>query len=142
MYRSAPGARKGPIGPYSPPVPGTTLLVVDDDPVIQRLLQVNFEMEGYEVVLAGDGVEAMERAREVRPALIVMDVMMPRMDGLEAAGRLKADPDTASIPIIILSAKAQDVDVKAGRATGADDYMTKPFDPLELLQRVAALVGR
>lgn len=123
-------------------MPGETLLVVDDDPVIQKLLQVNFEMEGYQVVLAGDGVEAMEKAAEVRPALIVMDVMMPRMDGLEAAGRLKADSATASIPIIILSAKAQDADVKAGRSTGADEYMTKPFDPLELLDRVAALLER
>ena len=119
-----------------------TLLVVDDDPVIQKLLQVNFEMEGYQVVLAGDGVEAIDKAREVGPDLIVMDVMMPRMDGLEAAGRLKADAATASIPIIILSAKAQDVDVKAGRATGANEYMTKPFDPLELLDRVAALLAR
>ena len=119
-----------------------TLLVVDDDPVIQKLLQVNFEMEGYQVVLAGDGIEAIEKAREVGPDLIVMDVMMPRMDGLEAAGQLKADAATASIPIIILSAKAQEVDVKAGRATGADEYMTKPFDPLELLERVAALISR
>ncbi|HEX5267712.1 MAG TPA: response regulator [Acidimicrobiales bacterium] len=121
---------------------GETLLVVDDDPVIQKLLQVNFEMEGYQVVLAGDGVEALEKAAEVHPDLILLDVMMPRMDGLEAAGRLKADAATASIPIIILSAKAQDADVKAGRATGADEYMTKPFDPLELLERVAALLER
>ena len=121
---------------------GETLLVVDDDPVIQKLLQVNFEMEGYQVVLAGDGLQALEKAAEVRPDLIVMDVMMPRMDGLEAAGRLKADAATASIPVIILSAKAQDADVKAGRASGADEYMTKPFDPLELLERVAALLGQ
>jgi DNA-binding response OmpR family regulator len=121
---------------------GETLLVVDDDPVIQKLLQVNFEMEGYQVVLAGDGVEALEKAAEVHPALIVLDVMMPKMNGLEAAERLKADPATASIPVIILSAKAQDADVKAGRATGADEYMTKPFDPLELLDRVAALLQR
>lgn len=121
---------------------GETLLVVDDDPVIQKLLQVNFEMEGYQVVLAGDGVEALEKVAEAPPDLIVLDVMMPRMDGLEAAERLKADAATASIPVIILSAKAQDTDVKAGRATGADEYMTKPFDPLELLDRVAALLER
>jgi DNA-binding response OmpR family regulator len=123
-------------------VSGETLLVVDDDPVIQKLLQVNFEMEGYQVVLAGDGMEALEKAAEVHPDLILLDVMMPRMDGLEAAGRLKADAATASIPIIILSAKAQDADVKAGRASGADEYMTKPFDPLELLERVGALLER
>ena len=121
---------------------GSTLLVVDDDPVIQKLLQVNFEMEGYEVVLAADGLEALEKAQELVPDLIVLDVMMPRMDGLEAAARLKRDPATSAIPIIMLSAKAQDVDVKAGRATGADEYITKPFDPLELLERVAELLGR
>ncbi|HEV2368355.1 MAG TPA: response regulator [Acidimicrobiales bacterium] len=123
------------------PAPAT-ILVADDDPVIQKLLQVNFQMEGYEVVLAGDGLEAVEKAGQVSPDLIVLDVMMPRMNGLDAAERLKADPVTASIPIIILSAKAQEIDVKAGRATGADDYMTKPFDPLELLDRAAALMGR
>jgi len=122
------------------PAPAT-VLVADDDPVIQKLLQVNFQMEGYEVVVAGDGQEAVEKAGEVHPDLIVLDVMMPRMNGLDAAERLKADPATASIPIIILSAKAQEVDIKAGRAAGADEYMTKPFDPLELLEKVAALIG-
>jgi len=91
--------------------------------------------------VAGDGQEAVEKAGEVHPDLIVLDVMMPRMNGLDAAERLKADPATASIPIIILSAKAQEVDIKAGRAAGADEYMTKPFDPLELLEKVAALIG-
>ena len=118
-----------------------TVLVADDDRVIQKLLQVIFQMEGYEVVLAGDGVEAVEKAHEVHPKLIVLDVMMPRMNGLDAAEKLKGDPETASIPIIILSAKAQEIDIKAGRATGADEYMTKPFDPLELLERAAALIG-
>ena len=123
-------------------MPGHTVLVVDDDPVIQKLLQVNFQMEGYEVVLAGDGVEAIEKAREVHPDLIVLDVMMPRMNGLEAAEKLKADSATSAIPIIILSAKAQEVDVKAGKATGVEEYMTKPFDPLELLARVGELIDR
>ena len=123
-------------------MPGHTVLVVDDDPVIQKLLQVNFQMEGYEVVLAGDGVEAIEKAREVHPDLIVLDVMMPRMNGLEAAEKLKADSATSAIPIIILSAKAQEVDVKAGKATGVEEYMTKPFDPLELLARVGELISR
>lgn len=118
-----------------------TVLVADDDPVIQKLLQVNFQMEGYEVVLAGDGVEALEKAGEVGPDLIVLDVMMPRMNGLDAAEKLKADPATASIPIIILSAKAQEVDIKAGQATGVEEYMTKPFDPLELLEKAAALIA-
>jgi len=118
------------------------ILVVDDDPVIQKLLQVNFQMEGYEVRLAGDGVEALEKVAEERPDLILMDVMMPRMNGIETASKLKSDPKTKGIPIIILSAKAQDADVRTGRATGADDYVTKPFDPLDLLERVAALIAR
>ena len=118
----------------------TTVLVVDDDPVIQKLLQVNFEMEGYSVITASDGLEGLERARADRPDIIVCDIMMPRMDGLEVTRTLKADPDTASIPIILLSAKAQQADVTAGQATGANDYVTKPFDPLDLLQRVAGFL--
>src|SRR5581483_695974 len=117
-----------------------TVLVVDDDPVIQKLLQVNFEMEGYIVITAGDGVEGLERARADRPDIIICDIMMPRMDGLEVTRTLKGDPDTAPIPIVLLSAKAQQADVNAGEATGANAYVTKPFDPLDLLERVAALL--
>lgn len=117
-----------------------TVLVVDDDPVIQKLLQVNFEMEGYSVITAGDGVEGLEKARANHPDAIVCDVMMPKMDGLEVARALKSDAATSGIPIILLSAKAQQADVKAGTDAGADEYLTKPFDPLELLERVAALI--
>lgn len=120
---------------------GGTVLVVDDDPVIQRLLQLNFSMEGYEVLVAGDGLEAVERATEAVPDLIVLDVMMPRMDGLQAASALKSDPRTKGIPIIMLSAKAQEVDQRAGRDAGVDAYMTKPFDPLDLLEKAAELLG-
>ena len=116
------------------------MLVVDDDPVIQKLLQVNFEMEGYTVVTASDGLEGLERARAESPDVIICDIMMPRMDGLEVARALKGDPETAGIPILLLSAKAQQADVAAGQASGADDYVTKPFDPLDLLQRVAGLL--
>lgn len=118
------------------------MLVVDDDPVIQKLLQVNFEMEGYSVVTAADGEEGLARARADHPDVIVLDVMMPKMNGLEVAQALKADESTAGIPIILLSAKAQEADVQAGRETGANDYVTKPFDPLDLLERVAGLVHR
>jgi DNA-binding response OmpR family regulator len=117
------------------------ILVVDDDPVIQKLLHVNFQMEGYDVVIAGDGQEALDKARSVRPDLIVLDVMMPKLDGLQVAAILKSEEATAAIPIIMLSAKAQDVDVKAGMGAGADEYMTKPFDPLHLLARAADLMG-
>jgi CheY-like chemotaxis protein len=117
-----------------------TVLVVDDDPVIVQLLKVNFEMEGYEVLTASDGERGIDRARHEKPNLVVLDVMMPRMDGLEAARRLRADPDTGRLPIMLLSAKAQAADIRAGEAV-ADAYVTKPFDPLELLERVAKLIA-
>jgi CheY-like chemotaxis protein len=123
-------------------VADTTVLVVDDDPVIQKLLQVNFEMEGYTVLTASDGVEGVERARADNPDIIICDIMMPRMDGLEVTKTLKADPATAKIPILLLSAKAQQADVAAGENSGADAYVTKPFDPLDLLQRVSGLLSR
>ncbi len=115
------------------------MLVVDDDPVIVRLLRVNFEMEGYEVTTAADGEEGLAAVRASRPDIVVSDVMMPRLDGLSFAAALKADPISARIPVILLSAKAQSTDIDAGLEV-ADDYMTKPFDPLELLDRVAALI--
>ncbi|GAC1595865.1 MAG: hypothetical protein NVS3B21_19280 [Acidimicrobiales bacterium] len=118
-----------------------TILVVDDDPVIQRLLAVNFEMEGYRVVTAGDGIEGLDRVADDRPDLILLDVMMPRMDGIAVVRRLKADPATAAIPVILLSAKAQSTDISGGLDAGADDYVTKPFDPLELLDKVEVLIG-
>ncbi|MCU4186473.1 response regulator [Acidiferrimicrobium sp. IK] len=117
-----------------------TVLVVDDDPVIVTLLRVNFEMEGYTVIDAGDGEEGLAVTRRERPDVIVLDVMMPKLDGLGMARQLRADPDVASIPILLLSAKAQATDVAAGLAV-ADDYVTKPFEPLELLDRVAALLA-
>jgi len=119
-----------------------TVLVVDDDPVIQRLLRVNFEMEGYDVIVAGDGVDGLERARAEHPDIVVLDIMMPRMSGLDVAKALKADPDTASIPVLLLSAKAQEADLQAGDESGADGYLTKPFDPLQLLQRVEQLLTK
>jgi two-component system alkaline phosphatase synthesis response regulator PhoP len=118
-----------------------TVLVVDDDPVIVTLLRVNFEMEGYTVISAGDGEEGLETARRERPDVIVLDVMMPRLDGLGMAKALRGDPATAGLPILLLSAKAQASDIAAG-AKVADDYVTKPFEPLELLDRVARLLAR
>ena len=118
-----------------------TVLVVDDDPVIQRLLKVNFEMEGYDVLVAKDGVDGLEMARAEHPDIVVLDIMMPRMSGLDVVKALKADPDTASIPVMLLSAKAQEADLRAGDDSGADDYLTKPFDPLQLLPRVEQLLA-
>ena len=123
-------------------MPAFTVLLVDDDPVILKLLQVNFEMEGYTVITAGDGAEGLARARAERPDIVLLDIMMPKMDGLEVTRALKSDKETKSIPIILLSAKAQVSDVQQGKDIGADDYLTKPFDPLELLERVNHLLNR
>lgn len=116
------------------------VLAVDDDPVIRQLLEINLELEGYEVRLAGDGVEAVEAAREFRPDLILLDVMMPRMDGWQACATIREDADLAEIPVVFLSARAQDADVEKGEALGAAAYLTKPFDPGDLLDLVAELV--
>jgi CheY-like chemotaxis protein len=92
-------------------------------------------------VCASDGVEGLQITGQQHPDLILLDVMMPKMDGIEAVHRLKSDPATASIPVILLSAKAQSADITSGLEAGADDYITKPFDPLELLEKAAALIG-
>jgi two-component system alkaline phosphatase synthesis response regulator PhoP/two-component system response regulator VicR len=109
------------------------ILAVDDERHIVRLVQINLQKEGYEVVTAGNGREALEKVESEKPDLIVMDVMMPEMDGFEALEKLKANPETAQIPIIMLTAKAQDADVFSGWQKGADLYLTKPFNPSELL---------
>jgi DNA-binding response OmpR family regulator len=117
-----------------------TVLIVDDDTVILRLLEVNFEMEGFLVRTAVDGQEGLEVARAEAPDIIISDVMMPRMNGLELVATLKSDPATAAIPVILLSAKAQVSDIKAGLDAGADDYVTKPFEPHDLVERVIKLL--
>jgi DNA-binding response OmpR family regulator len=123
-------------------MPQPTVLVVEDDPVILRLLEVNFEMEGFRVLLAHDGAEGIEVARREVPDVIVSDVMMPGTSGLELVRVLKQDPATASVPILMLSAKAQAADVQSGLEAGADDYVTKPFEPVDLVDRVNALLTR
>ena len=119
----------------------STVLVVDDDPVILKLLEVNFEMEGFAVLLAHDGEEGIEVARAGQPDVIVSDIMMPKVSGLELVTALKGDPGTSAIPIILLSAKAQNADVRSGLDAGADDYVTKPFEPLDLIDRVNKLLA-
>lgn len=127
---------------YHASVPGKTILVADDDAVILGLLEVNFEMEGFTVVTAEDGAVALDRARETKPDIIVLDVMMPNMTGHEVAAALKADPDLADIPVIFVSAKAQSADIARGMELGAADYVTKPFDPIELVDRVIAVLDK
>ncbi|HVM66962.1 MAG TPA: response regulator [Acidimicrobiales bacterium] len=117
-----------------------TILVVDDDPVIQNLLALNFEMEGYSVATANDGAEALDSIAARPPDVVVLDVMMPKVDGIEVVRRMKADATTAAVPVLLLSARAQAKDVTAGLEAGADAYMTKPFDPADLLERVASLL--
>jgi DNA-binding response OmpR family regulator len=119
-----------------------TVLVVDDDPVIMRLLEVNFEMEGYTVVTATDGQQALDQIASSVPDLVVCDIMMPIVNGLEVVERLRQSGDETlrRLPVILLSAKAQASEVQKGLDVGADDYITKPFDPLELIERVQALL--
>jgi len=119
-----------------------SVLVVDDDPVILKLLEVNFEMDGFTVYSASDGAQGLARAREAKPDAVVLDVMMPKMTGLEVATALREDPKTARIPILFVTAKAQSTDVARGLEIGVEDYVTKPFDPLDLINRVRAVIER
>ncbi len=116
------------------------VLIADDDPTILMLLRVNLEMEGYEVVSAANGSEAIERAREEVPDLMILDVMMPGMDGWEASRQMREFPALSDIPIIFLSARAQETDIQKGRDSGAMEYVTKPFDPPALMETVARVL--
>lgn len=109
------------------------ILVVDDERHIVRLVEVNLTRAGYDVVSAYDGVEALEKVAEDIPDMIVLDVMMPRMDGFEVLKNLQADPKYKDIPVIMLTAKAQDADIFKGWQSGVSSYLTKPFNPKELL---------
>ena len=117
------------------------ILVVDDEIYIVHILDFSLGMEGYEVVTALDGEQALEKARSEKPDLIVLDIMMPKLDGYETCKRLKADPATKDVPVILLSAKGRNVDQKVGFEVGADDYITKPFSPRKLVERINAILG-
>ena len=117
------------------------ILVVDDEIYIVHILDFSLGMEGYEVVTALDGEQALEKARAEKPDLIVLDIMMPRLDGYETCKQLKADAATKDIPVILLSAKGRNVDQKVGFEVGADDYITKPFSPRKLVERINAILG-
>jgi diguanylate cyclase (GGDEF)-like protein len=119
-----------------------TILVVDDDPDIARFVEVNLRSAGYDVAVANDGEEALEKAGDLRPDLVLLDVMMPRIDGFEVAQRLRKNPQTANTSIIMLTAKALSADKVTGLQSGADDYIIKPFDPIELLARVKGTLRR
>ena len=118
------------------------VLVVDDEIYIVHILDFSLGMEGYEVVTALDGEQALQKAQETKPDLIVLDIMMPKLDGYETCKMLKADEATKNIPVILLSAKGRNVDQKVGFEVGADDYITKPFSPRKLVERINAILGQ
>ncbi|HSP36954.1 MAG TPA: response regulator [Frankiaceae bacterium] len=115
------------------------VLVVDDDDVIRQLICLNLELEGFEVYQAADGLDALAKVREVKPAVVTLDIMMPKLDGWDAAARLRSDPETAHVRVVLLSARAQEADLKRGSRLGVDFYLTKPFDPDELVTVVRRL---
>jgi DNA-binding response OmpR family regulator len=118
------------------------VLAADDDPDILELVAFRLERSGYTVLQARDGEEALRLALEKKPDLAVLDVMMPKLDGFELTRRLRAEEATSRMPIILLTARAQDADVQQGFDAGADDYIRKPFSPQELRTRVQAILGR
>lgn len=118
------------------------ILVVDDEQPIRELVKYNLEREGYQVLQAADGVSALSVARKENPDLIILDIMLPGEDGLSVCRSLNRDAQTRSIPIIMLSARGEEVDKVLGLEMGADDYMTKPFSPRELVARVKARLRR
>jgi len=115
------------------------ILIVEDDRVAAELVRLHLAHEGYGVIMAADGAEGLRLARELKPKLIILDLMLPRMDGLELCRTLRADSD---IPIIMLTARVEEEDRLRGLNLGADDYVTKPFSPLELVARVRAVLRR
>lgn len=116
------------------------VLVVDDSEVIRQLIRVNLELEGFEVVTAADGAECLEVVRRVKPDVVTLDVMMPRLDGLRTAARLRATPGTSRLPIAIVSA-CTPADLDLGEAVGVDGYLGKPFDPADLVALVRRLMA-
>lgn len=118
------------------------MLVVDDSDVIRHLITVNLQMEGFEVVTASDGQEALDRIAQLDPDVITIDVKMPRLDGFDTVARLRSDPRTRHIPIAMVTACAQETDIKRGEQVGVDAYVTKPFDPATLVRTVRDLVAR
>jgi DNA-binding response OmpR family regulator len=120
----------------------TVVLVADDDADIRDLMAFKLEQAGFEVIAVADGHAALEQAQSRRPALAVLDVSMPGVSGIDVCRRLRADAATAGILIIMLTARVQEQDVEGGFSAGADEYVTKPFSPRELVSRIQALLSR
>ena len=122
--------------------PTKTVLVVDDEQDILDIVRFRLEHDGYRVITASDGQTGLTLAQQERPDLCILDVMMPKLSGLEVLARLRADPATAATRVILLTARGQDADVDRGFELGAQDYVTKPFSPKELRRRVHAQLSR
>jgi two-component system, OmpR family, response regulator MtrA len=118
------------------------ILVADDDVDIRELVEFKLATLGHDIVAVSDGAAAIESCRQHRPDLAVLDVMMPGMSGLDAVRAIRADPALSDLPVILLTARAQESDLETGFGSGADDYVTKPFSPRELATRVQALLSR
>ncbi|MFF0226680.1 response regulator [Streptomyces sp. NPDC004629] len=132
-----------PVPTYSRGVPGASgrVLVVDDNKVIRQLIRVNLELEGIEVVTAADGAECLDVVHQVRPDVVTLDVVMPRLDGLRTAAQLRADPRTHDLPLAIVSACTQN-EVEGGLDVGVDAFLAKPFEPAQLVRLVRQLLER
>jgi two-component system phosphate regulon response regulator PhoB len=118
------------------------VVVIEDEADILELIEYNLRREGYKVLSAKDGVEGLQRVRQEAPDLVLLDLMLPKLDGIEVCRRLKGDPLTRGIPIVMVTAKGEESDVVLGLGVGADDYVGKPFSPKELLARVRAVLRR
>lgn len=118
------------------------MLVVDDSDVIRKLISVNLELEGFEVVTAVDGQDALDKIIEVAPDVMTIDVVMPRLDGYDTVAKVRADPRTSHLKIAMVTAYAQEADIRRGEAVGIDAYVTKPFDPSTLVRTVRDLVAQ
>ena len=116
------------------------VLVVDDEVNITQILEFSIGSEGYEVLTASNGEEAIDKARREQPDLIILDIMMPKIDGYEACRILKANPITKNIPVVLLTAKGRDIDKRLGYEVGASDYIIKPFSPNKLIERIHELL--
>jgi DNA-binding response OmpR family regulator len=121
---------------------GETILIVDDEQDVVDLLAYNLQKAGYKTITARDGRVALQKARDEFPSLVILDLMLPQLDGTEVCKQLKADAKTAGIPIIMLTAKSEEVDRVVGFELGADDYVTKPFSPREIALRIKRILGR
>lgn len=120
---------------------GKKILLVDDEPQLVEVVKMRLEANGYTVLAAYDGQEALDKARQEKPDLIILDLMLPKVDGYKVCRMLKFDQNYKHIPIIMFSARAQEEDVKLGKEVGGDAYITKPFEPQELLSKIKEFLG-